>query len=178
LIFVGRLSREKGVDVLLNGFAKALLINTNLKLLIIGKGPEKNNLMKLANKLKIQNNINFLGKVPHEQLAKYYINSSAIVIPSIWIENCPMVALEAIGYSKPIIASNAGGLKDLVDDGSTGLLFNINDPTDLASKLNYFFSDTKLQNKLKNNQRKLSNNFTAENHYKKIIEVYSKVIFK
>jgi glycosyltransferase involved in cell wall biosynthesis len=176
ILFTGRLSKEKGVDILIKGFVKASKLLPDLNLTIIGNGPEEQNLKTFVSEQNLEKHIKFLGKVKHEDLYKYYKNAAAIIIPSIWIENCPMVALEAIGSNKPLIASNAGGLKDLIKNNETGYLFNRADYHDLSIKIIKLFSSPEIISKFASNQEKLIERYTAKRHVKDILRVYESVI--
>jgi glycosyltransferase involved in cell wall biosynthesis len=114
LLYFGRLSKEKGVDVLIKAME---FINPNIKLKIVGEGPEKENLKKMARlprpglgNLKIQ----FLGHKNQNELKEIIKNSLAVVVPSLWYENCPLSILEAFSFGKTVIASNLGGIPELV----------------------------------------------------------------
>jgi glycosyltransferase involved in cell wall biosynthesis len=176
LLFIGRLSPEKGVDTLIKGFGEALKKESNLLLTIIGSGPEENSLKHLVATLKLSQQVKFLGNIKHKQISEYFNDASAIVVPSTWIENCPMVALEAIGSGKPIIACNAGGLKDLVQNGTTGYLFKRNDHEDLADKIVKLFSNSNNLANFTTNQKKLKNTYSAKLHIKNLTKVYESLI--
>jgi len=115
--FIGRLSEEKGVDVLIR--AAARLPEVELK--IAGAGPQENQLKELAKSLKADN-VSFLGFLRQEQLRELRKNSKAMAVPSVWYENAPLAVLEAMAQGLPVIASRIGGLPELVDDGKTGWL--------------------------------------------------------
>jgi glycosyltransferase involved in cell wall biosynthesis len=87
-----------------------------------------------------------------------------------------MVALEAIGSNKPLIASNAGGLKDLIKNNETGYLFNRADYHDLSIKIIKLFSSPEIISKFASNQEKLIERYTAKRHVKDILRVYESVI--
>lgn len=115
--FIGRLSEEKGVDVLIR--AAARLPEVELK--IAGAGPQEDKLKELAKSLKAEN-VSFLGFLREEQLKELRKNSKAMAVPSVWYENAPLAVLEAMAQGLPVIASRIGGLPELVDEGKTGWL--------------------------------------------------------
>jgi glycosyltransferase involved in cell wall biosynthesis len=118
-LFLGRLSREKGVDLLLRAWEKVR--NTNRRLVIAGTGPEESSLKKLASNLKLSNVV-FTGFADKEQQASLWSNSSALVVPSIWDEPFGMVVLEAWAKERPIVAYAKGALPELIRHGVNGLL--------------------------------------------------------
>lgn len=117
LLFVGRLESYKGVRLLLSAVK-----DTDKKVVIVGTGPEEKALKEYA----LDNNINaeFVGYKNQEEVFEYFKNAKAVVIPSLWQENCPYVALESMARATPIIANSVGGLKELVFVGKNGYLFS------------------------------------------------------
>lgn len=132
VVFIGRLSEEKGVDVLL----RAMQDVHSLECAVIGDGPEKETLQRLAAELKLDN-VKFLGALYGEDLNREIARAKAAVIPSQSYETFGLTALEAYAWGKPVIASRIGALPEVVREGETGLLFDPTDPKDLAEKLNW-----------------------------------------
>jgi glycosyltransferase involved in cell wall biosynthesis len=172
ILFVGRLSKEKGVSILLQALQKVQKDIPTIKLQIIGDGPEKQSLITITNQLGLSNNVQFLNKLNHNEITTYYRQAAATIIPSSWIENCPMVALEAISAECPIIASRSGGLADLVQDTTTGYLFERNNITELAEKICMLLCDIKLQKKFSSNQKHVAQTLTKEKHMKELEQIY------
>jgi glycosyltransferase involved in cell wall biosynthesis len=117
ILFVGRLSQEKGAETLIRASARV----PSLPLRIAGTGPEEEKLRHLARTLNTVH-ISFLGFVPPTELAKLRATAEAVIVPSIWYENGPLAVLEALGEGVPVIASNIGGIPELITDGQEGLL--------------------------------------------------------
>lgn len=172
LLFVGRLSKEKGVDVLLKAVQIAQKDIPSLRLLIIGDGPEKRSLLHLTEKLQLGNRVKFLNQLSHNEIGSYYQKAVASIIPSSWIENCPMVALEAINAGCPIIASKSGGLIDLVQEGTTGYLFDRNNAEMLAKKICMLVCDKQIQKRFSNNQKHVAKTLNQEMHLKELEQIY------
>lgn len=130
-LFVGRLSEEKGVEVLLKVF-KGI---PGLKLILAGEGPLSED---LQNRYKEYNNIKFLGKQNRHQVITLMKQCKALIFPSIWYEGLPLTIIEALSVGTPVIASNLGAMQEMIEDGKSGLLFNPGDVSDLKEKvLNY-----------------------------------------
>lgn len=110
---VGRLIHYKRFDLIIQAFNKL-----NLPLLIIGSGPELENLKKIAKSSKIE----FLTSITDEQLVILYNGAQALIFPQ--VEDFGLVAAEAQACGTPVIALNQGGGKEIVSDGKTGILFN------------------------------------------------------
>jgi glycosyltransferase involved in cell wall biosynthesis len=130
--FVGRLSEEKGVDVLLRAMKEV----RHLTCAIIGDGPEKQKLHALAEELKLDN-VEFLGALHNEELEREIARAKAIIIPSQSYETFGLTALEAYAWGKPVIASRIGALPEVVREGETGLLFDPKEPKELAAHLSW-----------------------------------------
>jgi len=178
-LFVGRLTKEKGAHIAIRAI-ETLAKKDRLKkiqLIIIGDGPERNSLEHLVQTRQLTQNIKFLGKVDHRKLHYYYQRSLAVLMPSICMENNPLVALEAMKYSKPIIASNTGGLADLIEHNKTGYLFRRENSLQMAKYIKKMYNNIKLSQKMgAAGFGKLEEKFSQKAYYKKLIKIYSQVI--
>jgi len=139
LLFVGRLVRRKGVAVLLRA-AALLAADRRLHVRIVGGGPEKEALLSEASRLGVSDQITFDGVVDSERLDDILRRCDALVLPAIVTETgdtegLGVVLIEAMGYGKPVIASAAGGIVDIVRDGDTGILVPPGDASALANAI-------------------------------------------
>ncbi len=114
-LYLGRLSHEKGVETLIEAVA-----GTTLELRIAGEGPERERLEATAAQAGAR--VEFLGHRSGDHLEQLVAGARAVVVPSRWPENCPLVVLEAMAAAKPLIASRVGGIPELVRDGEEALL--------------------------------------------------------
>jgi glycosyltransferase involved in cell wall biosynthesis len=172
IIYFGRLENHKGVKTLI----KAMEDVKQFKLYVIGSGNYRIELDKIVKKANIKN-VEFFGFLKREQLINLIRNSLFTVIPSEWYENCPMTILESFALGKPVIGANIGGIPQLVDHGSTGLLFETGNVKDLTEKINYLLeNEQQAVNMGKNARKKVEENYNEEIHYKKLINAYEKVI--
>ncbi|MBE2944378.1 glycosyltransferase family 4 protein [Anoxybacillus flavithermus] len=131
ILFVGRISKEKGVDILLSAWEKIFDKQGN-KLLIVGDGPEKKLLEEQYNQHK---DIEFLGKLNEDQVLTFMKKAKYLVVPSIWYEGFPMTIIEAFSVGTPVIASNIGSLQEVVVHGKNGFHFNYGDSNALKECL-------------------------------------------
>lgn len=131
-VFVGRLSREKGVDSLLRAFARARAGMPNARLRIVGGGEERPRLERLAGSLGLEREVVFLGTAPLADIERELASAWASVAPSLWAEPLGLVAVEAVVRGVPVIASSIGGLAEVVEEGRSGLLFPNGDVIALA----------------------------------------------
>lgn len=111
-------------------------LKDNFLLVYAGDGPEREKILEYANENRLAQNIIVLGKVPHTQMVRLYYCADVVVIPSIVVgveqEATSISVLEAMATGVPVIASNIGGLKELIEDGQNGYLVPEKDPKALA----------------------------------------------
>jgi len=122
VLFVGRLEKEKGVHFLIQAMAMVREKLPDARLLIAGEGGYRSALTEIVKSGGVQDNVSFLGWLEEEQLRLAYKKSRLLVLPSIWEEGIGMVLLEAGLMGRPVIASDIGGIKDVVRHGENGLL--------------------------------------------------------
>jgi D-inositol-3-phosphate glycosyltransferase len=136
-LFVGRVDPLKGVDNLIKALPYLCHI-PKLKLMIIGGGehsqPEVEELQKLARNLEVQNSVDFLGLMKHEELPYFYNAADVCVVPS-YYESFGLVALESLACGTPVVATDVGNHKNLIQEGETGYVIEDNDPRRLADRI-------------------------------------------
>lgn len=152
LLFVGRLVRRKGVDVLLKA-VQNLKSDPRLKVRIVGGGPEKEKLELLAKQLGEAERVSFTGVVDSAAIDRFFRECDALVLPAIITETgetegLGVVLLEAMGYGKPVIATSAGGIVDIVKDNETGLLAPPGDAEALSKVIRTAMDDPPLMQRL------------------------------
>jgi D-inositol-3-phosphate glycosyltransferase len=154
LLFVGRIQRLKGLDVLLRAFAR--LGDLDAQLLIVGgvlkpgtaqETREITRLQHLATKLGIAERTRFVGAVPHVDLPAYYSAADVSVMPSSY-ESFGLVAVESLACGTPVVATRVGGLTSIVRDGETGLLVPWRDAEMFAERLRLVLQDDSLRSHL------------------------------
>ena len=133
IIFVGRVTGEKQIDVLLRAVT-LLPAELDVKVEIVGGGDQKRNLEHLATELGIADRVTFTGYVTDEELREAYHRASVLAMPSI-AELQSIVTMEAMASALPVVAANAMALPHLVHDGENGYLFAPGSADDLAAKL-------------------------------------------
>jgi glycosyltransferase involved in cell wall biosynthesis len=138
VLYVGRLSPEKGVSTLIQACREA-----NCTLRVVGTGPDLP-----ALKAQAGDKVRFLGALDRASVLEEMAQARVVVAPSIWFEGFPMVLVEAFACGTPVIASRLGALAEIVEDGVTGALVPPNDPAQLGQKLALFLSDPDLTTRL------------------------------
>ena len=121
VLFVGRLTKSKGIYELLNALRMLITKDISVKLLLVGPILEKEKIIKTINILGIDSNIKFTGGVGHEEINGYMNAADVFVLPS-WMEGLPNVAMEACACELPVIATAVGGIPEIIDDKENGLL--------------------------------------------------------
>jgi glycosyltransferase involved in cell wall biosynthesis len=119
IIYAGQIIRGKGVDVLIESLAR---VKEPFECIILGDGSHKPFCEKLTRKLGLQDRIKFLGFVPQDELKRYYRECSVVAISSVWPEPIATIGLEVMRYALPVVAFDAGGIKDWLKNGHNGYL--------------------------------------------------------
>jgi len=167
-LYFGRLSREKGINTLLNAFKNL----PDLQLKIVGEGDLKSEIEK--NKTT---NIELLGYKSGDELERIIQDSYFVIAPSECYETGSMTTIEAFAKGKPAIGSNLGALGELIDDGNTGFVFQQRNSKNLAEIILKSTQLTKEKyTRLSVNAYKYAkDNFTSEIYYNKLMDIYKKL---
>jgi glycosyltransferase involved in cell wall biosynthesis len=166
LVFAGRLSPEKGLDVLL----RALAGTPGVSLTVIGAGPQTPKLEALARALTVDNRVCFAGGQPWNQsLLRYIGTHDALVLPS-FTEGLPLVLAEAMSQAIPVIATRVGGIPEIVTHGVNGLLVPPGDLPRLAEAICALRDDPGLYSILASNARRTALENTTEVQYGRAAE--------
>jgi len=150
--FIGRLHRSKGVDVLIDAFYKLSFEFPALRLCIAGGGDMKEALEKQVERLLLKDKVTFEGGIDNDKICDFLASVNFLVVPS-RIDNLPTVVLESFSTATPVIASNVGGIPDMVEDNINGLLFENENVEDLYFKMKLLVTGGELWNKLSKNAR-------------------------
>ena len=172
-LFVGRLSEEKGPQVLLNAWAR---LAGRVPLKIAGDGPLR---VELARGIEAKglNGVDLLGGVSSEQLACFLHNARFLVFPSVWYEGFPITIAEAFACGVPVLASRLGSMAEIVEDGKTGLHFTAGDDADLASKVEWAWMNPEQMQKMGREARaEYEAKYTAGRGLENLMSVYRQAL--
>lgn len=137
--FIGSFYGYEGLSVLLQALPKMLSRNPDIRVLLVGGGSQAKELKILATQLGIEDKVIFTGRVPHEQVQRYYNLIDVLVYPRLKMRLTdlvtPLKPLEAMAQGRLVVASDVGGHLELIRDGETGILFKAGDPDALALKV-------------------------------------------
>lgn len=172
-LYIGRLSNEKGIPYLLQAMKD---LPKTIKLKIVGSGPEENNLKKYAQENNLDN-IEFLGFKNREEITDIYQNCISTILPCNWFEIFGMTNIESFVNGKPVIASNIGGIPEIVEDNINGLLFEPGNIEELKNCILKYWNNPNLVIKHgKNGYQKAITQYTEERYYQELIKVYKEVL--
>jgi glycosyltransferase involved in cell wall biosynthesis len=165
--FAGKICFEKGVDTLIEA---ARL--TKLPVSLAGDYSQGQDIVR-----NVSDNVKLLGLLDRRQMEKFYSDAFCLVMPSKWYEMFGLVLLEGMVAGIPVIASNLGGIPEIVEDGCTGLLFKPGDAGDLAEKMQFLWENPEYARSLgQAGQEKALRNYPEEIYYQRLLAVYERAI--
>jgi PEP-CTERM/exosortase A-associated glycosyltransferase len=137
--FIGSFYAYEGLSVLLRALPEMLSSNPDIRVLLVGGGPQEQELKTLAMQLGLEDKVIFTGRVPHDQVQRYYNLINILVYPRLRMRLTdlvtPLKPLEAMAQGRLVVASDVGGHLELIEDGKTGVLFEAGTPHALAAKV-------------------------------------------
>src|SRR5436853_751211 len=146
ILYVGRMSQEKGVETLMKAFQRVSRTYENTRLLLVGDGPFLNRCRLLAREIGVETSVVFTGHLGHEMLDYYYSIADVFVHPALFHEPFNLTLLEAMAHDIPILVSNVGSLSNIVKDA--GIAFDMGNVEDLVDKLSFLIADSARMNTL------------------------------
>ncbi|MBQ1496596.1 MAG: glycosyltransferase [Bacilli bacterium] len=170
---VSRIAKEKSIDRIIDNYKKIIEKIPNSKLLLVGDGPDKEELMKQVERLDLTNNVIFTGKVPIEDIQIYYQLMDVFTTFSV-TETQGLTVIEAMASSLPVLAIKDDSFVDAVINGKNGYLFNSD--IEYQDYLYKIYKDKNLYNELSKNSMELSKKHSMEEFGKRVYEVYLNTI--
>lgn len=155
--YIGRIVKEKGLRELINALAILKLKYPNIKLIIAGDGKYLDKLKSLAKKLLVEKNIVLLGEMTESR--KFYEIAEILVLPS-YFEALPLVLIEAMAAGTVVVASNVGGISEMIIDGHNGILLKQISPDSIAESVFRLIESNELMIKCRNNAYETIKNFS------------------
>ncbi|MGQ4876307.1 MAG: glycosyltransferase family 4 protein [Promethearchaeia archaeon] len=169
--FIGRLTKIKGIDYFLEIIEKYHKIDKSQEYLIIGEGPY----LPLVEKAIISYPIKYYRQIPHDLIPKYY-NECKIFLLTSRAEGLPTTILEALACEVPVIASNIGGVAEIIKNGENGYLFDIKDINQIIDKILLIRQQNNYEFLGKNGRKLVEREYSWDSLVKKIILIYNKVL--
>lgn len=175
LVYMGRVSYEKSIDQVVKAMALVVKTNPDVNLLIVGDGPERNNLEKLTDDLGLNNNVKFLGFLYNQTLLET-LQASDILLTASKTENMPLSVLESMAVGLPVIAAAALGIPELVQNNVNGYLVKPDDFEGMAKKTLELVGNDELLERFSSASRNLSANYSQEIITASLERIYSELI--
>jgi len=170
-LFIGRLEKLKGIEWLLRSFKETRLPSI---LNICGEGTDEQRLRAMVKDFQLEDRVKFHGWIDRETKIDMLRACRALIVPSLWPETFGLVAIEAAGCARPVIASNAGELPYIIENGHNGLVVDVGKMQALSIAIDDLAGNPEKAKAMGlNNQQKLRDLYTAEIHMRQIDEVYA-----
>lgn len=147
------LIEEKGIYFLIEAAGKIVNKFSNIIFLIVGEGKESHKLSKKIEELNLNKHVLFLGL--RNDVERILSVSDIFVYPSIWEEAFGLAIIEAMGCGVPVIASNVGGIPEIIEHDYSGLLINPKDSSAIADSIEYLYNNFNVRERIKNNAKKV-----------------------
>jgi glycosyltransferase involved in cell wall biosynthesis len=173
ILFVGRIDKRKGVDFLISAYEELIKNNPGILLHIVGEGKDRPKLQNYC--LNKGLNIIFHGHLSDQEIFNLSKQASAQIIPSVF-EGFGLVVLEAMSRGLPVIATNVDGIRDIITDGSNGILVDYGDKYLLAKRIQDLLINDDLAKRLVKNAYNSLENYKWENTYADTIHVYEELL--
>lgn len=171
VLFLGNLTLQKGPQILLNAMKIVQKRHPDICLVFSGSGPLKANLIDATTRSELNGNVIFTDYIPRDMTSLYYHAADIFVLPS-FAEAFPLTLLEAESAGLPIVATNVGGIPDIVNDGVNGLIVKAGDAKDLADKITRLLGDSKLREEMGMRGQMLAKQYSWEMVADKTEKVY------
>ncbi|HEY5157514.1 MAG TPA: glycosyltransferase [Anaerolineales bacterium] len=176
LVYSGRLGPEKNIDFLLRAFSGAAEAVDRVHLLLIGGGPEEENLKKLASQLGITDRVHFVGMIEYELIPRFLSMCDLFVTASV-TEVHPLSVIEAMASGLPALGIHSVGVGDIIEDSRTGLLASQNQAA-FAAKMTRLCLDRNLRHKMGNSAREVSEKYAIERITQVMLAHYEHLAFE
>jgi len=182
LLFIGRLVEKKGVIYLIEAMLN-IISQFDANLIICGKGPLRKDLEKYVKEKSIENFVKFAGFINNHDKRNYLSLSEILIVPSIITqsgdtEGLPVVVLEGLAAGKPIIVSNVGGIKDVIQNGYNGFIVEPKNPEQIAEKISELLNNTHLRAKFSENALDTSKKYDWNVIVEKYVEIFRELMYR
>jgi glycosyltransferase involved in cell wall biosynthesis len=176
IVFVGSLLKAKGIFELLEGFFVLAEKHKDLHLIILGKGPEFNNIKAQAFRLKSVDMIHLTGQIEHDDVPAYLSASDIFILPS-YREGLPVSIIEAMACSLPVIATNVGGIPEIVKNNESGIIIDAKDVKSLVGAIELLLCNKDLLKQFGRAARAIiEKDFALESSANNLFIVYSDIL--
>jgi glycosyltransferase involved in cell wall biosynthesis len=180
VLYVGRLVKRKGLDDLLNAFKITKNAVPDASLVIVGNGPERKDLEKMADSIGVTSSVHFMGALFGRSLASEYEKCTLCVLPSKRVPDDPateglgLALVEAAAYGKPLVGTDHGGISEIITNGVNGFIVPQGNPKKLSEALEALLRDGELAQRMGANSLRIAKSqFTLEAATDRLLESYA-----
>jgi len=178
ILSVSSLIKSKGIDINIKAISILKKKYPDLKYCIVGDGEERDNLKRLVAELKVEENVFFTGRLPHEEAVQYMNKASIMSLPS-WMEGFGIVYIEAMACGKPVVAVRGQGIEDVIVESENGFLVNPHSVEDVVSILDYLLTNPDKAKEVGAKAKEcVTNNYTWLCNARKTIQLYNEMLEK
>jgi glycosyltransferase involved in cell wall biosynthesis len=167
--YIGQLAPWKGVETAITAISSL----PGRQLLVVGDGPDRDRLGRIAERLGVGDRVRFTGALDRAGVVEALETCAFVSVPSVWYENCPYSVMEALAAGRPVVASDIGGLPELVADGQNGLIVRPGDADALAAAMSSLWDDPSLLERMSAGAVVASMEYAEERYYQSLMDVYS-----
>ncbi len=176
ILYLANLTRQKGLEYLLRAMAYVVRDLPEARLIVVGGGPGRQYYEDLSGRLGLKERVDFVGRVAHGETVRYYSRSWIYCLPSIE-EPSANTILEAMGCGRPVIATDGGGNRDIIEDGKTGILVPPRDPDSLAKAIVRLLKDEDLRKDMgRKGRERVERCFSLSRLIERIEDAYREVL--
>lgn len=173
ILYVGRVSSGKGLWELIEAFELLSEKREEVKLWLVGEGSMEEKLKNLVKVKKISDEVEFVGRIDHNELGKWYVAADVFCLPS-HHESFGIVNLEAMSCGTPVVASNLSVFREIIDEGVEGVFHEVGNYEDLFKKLDYLIENRAKREKMSTAGRKKAKKFGWDRQAEKMSKIYEK----
>ncbi len=172
------LEKKYGIDFLIKAFNEVLKKHRNVKLKIVGEGSKKEEYVKLCKELHIADKVEFIGKIPHEEVIKHHHQIDIFVsLSTLDSESFGVSLVEAMACAKPVVASNVAGFKEVIENDTNGILVSKNSFKEAAAAMNFYIENPdKAEEKGANARLRVVQHYDWDKNVELMLSVYRKLL--
>lgn len=170
-----RLTKRKGHRFLVSAVKELSVKYPQVEYKVLGEGNELEALQDLVREMRLDGHVSFVGRVPHDEVVRYYQEASLFVLPSL-NEGMSNAMLEALAAGLPIVSTRTGGAEELVQEGENGYFIGYRDSRDIAEKVQKFLDDPALVSRMGESSRRQAERMSWRNVAEKYSETYKDCI--
>jgi glycosyltransferase involved in cell wall biosynthesis len=174
IVYSGQITRGKGVDVLLESLAQ---MTTPFECLIFGDGNHREYCENLCRRLGLASRVHFKGYVSPDEIARHYCDSSVVAMSSVWPEPFGAAGLEGMRFGLPVVAFDAGGIREWLTDGANGYLVPWMDRTLYAARIQKLLENKSLAREMgERGRRTISECFSFSNYVDGLEHLFTRLV--